>query len=116
MTDQMCATRLAYDRFQHFGLMSDRWIAGAAPLGRCAVAEQALVTQRNRPLQAAITGRHAAPVLHDPGTNTMVGRDRAAILHGVDEILAGRGKRGRVPEYWDGHAAERIADVVLAGA
>jgi UDP-N-acetylglucosamine 2-epimerase (non-hydrolysing) len=27
----------------------------------------------------------------------------------VDDILAGRGKRGRVPELWDGRAAERIA-------
>ena len=43
------------------------------------------------------------------GTNTLVGRDRKAILTGVDEILAGGGKRGRVPELWDGHAAERIA-------
>jgi UDP-N-acetylglucosamine 2-epimerase (non-hydrolysing) len=49
------------------------------------------------------------PITVDQGTNTMVGRDRAAILQGVAEILAGRGKRGRVPEYWDGHAAERIA-------
>jgi UDP-N-acetylglucosamine 2-epimerase (non-hydrolysing) len=49
------------------------------------------------------------PITVDEGTNTMVGRDRAAILHGVDEILAGRGKRGRAPELWDGHAAERIA-------
>ena len=43
------------------------------------------------------------------GTNTIVGIDRAAILHEVDEILAGRSKRGRSPELWDGHAAERIA-------
>ena len=49
------------------------------------------------------------PITIEQGTNTMVGRDRAAILAGVDEILAGRGKRGRVPEYWDGHTAERIA-------
>lgn len=49
------------------------------------------------------------PITVEQGTNTMVGRDRAAILAGVDEILAGRGKRGRVPEYWDGRAAERIA-------
>lgn len=46
-------------------------------------------------------------VLH--GTNTVVGRDRAAILRGVDEILSGGGKRGRVPELWDGRASERIA-------
>ncbi len=49
------------------------------------------------------------PITVEQGTNTMVGRDRAAILHGVDDILAGRGKRGRTPEYWDGHAAARIA-------
>jgi UDP-N-acetylglucosamine 2-epimerase (non-hydrolysing) len=49
------------------------------------------------------------PITVEQGTNTMVGRDHRAILAGVDEILAGRGKRGRVPEYWDGHAAERIA-------
>jgi UDP-N-acetylglucosamine 2-epimerase (non-hydrolysing) len=49
------------------------------------------------------------PITVEQGTNTMVGRDRQAILTGVDDILAGRGKRGRVPEYWDGHAAERIA-------
>jgi len=48
------------------------------------------------------------PITVEQGTNTMVGRDRQAILNGVAEILAGRGKRGLVPEYWDGHAADRI--------
>lgn len=49
------------------------------------------------------------PITVEQGTNILVGRDRIAILDGVQEILSGRGKRGRVPEYWDGHAAERIA-------
>jgi len=49
------------------------------------------------------------PITVDQGTNTLVGRDRDAILRGVGEILAGGGKRGCVPEYWDGHAAKRIA-------
>jgi UDP-N-acetylglucosamine 2-epimerase (non-hydrolysing) len=49
------------------------------------------------------------PITIEQGTNTLVGRDRSAMLREVDEILAGRGKRGRVPELWDGHAAERIA-------
>ena len=50
------------------------------------------------------------PITVDQGTNTLVARDRDAILRGVDEILATGGKRGRVPEGWDGRAAERIAE------
>ncbi len=49
------------------------------------------------------------PITVEQGTNTLVGRDRDMILAAVHEILSGRGKRGRVPEYWDGHAAKRIA-------
>ena len=49
------------------------------------------------------------PITVEQGTNTMVGRNTQAILQGVDDILAGSGKRGRVPELWDGRAAERIA-------
>jgi UDP-N-acetylglucosamine 2-epimerase (non-hydrolysing) len=49
------------------------------------------------------------PITVEQGTNTLIGLDGEALLHGVAEILAGQGKRGRVPEYWDGHAAERIA-------
>jgi UDP-N-acetylglucosamine 2-epimerase (non-hydrolysing) len=49
------------------------------------------------------------PITVEQGTNTLVGRDAQAILSGVDQILAGRGKSGRVPEFWDGRAAERIA-------
>ena len=50
------------------------------------------------------------PITIEQGTNTLVARDRGAILAAVADIVAGRGKRGRVPELWDGHAAERIAD------
>ena len=49
------------------------------------------------------------PITAEQGTNTLVGGDRDAILRGVDEILRGEGKRGRVPELWDGAAADRIA-------
>lgn len=49
------------------------------------------------------------PITVEQGTNILVGRDRDAILGAVQEILVGNGKRGRVPEFWDGHAAERIA-------
>jgi UDP-N-acetylglucosamine 2-epimerase (non-hydrolysing) len=50
------------------------------------------------------------PITVEEGTNTIVGRDRALALRLVDEILAGGGKRGRLPELWDGHAADRIAN------
>ena len=49
------------------------------------------------------------PITIEQGTNVVVGTDSVAITRAVDEILAGLGKRGRIPEYWDGHAAERIA-------
>lgn len=49
------------------------------------------------------------PITVEQGTNTLVGRDRQAILGAVRDILSGKGKRGRLPELWDGHAAERIA-------
>jgi UDP-N-acetylglucosamine 2-epimerase (non-hydrolysing) len=49
------------------------------------------------------------PITVEEGTNTLVGRDRAAAGACVEAILAGRGKAGRVPELWDGRTAERIA-------
>ncbi len=50
------------------------------------------------------------PITVEQGTNTIVGRDRGRILSLVEEILRTGGKRGRLPELWDGHAAERIAE------
>jgi len=49
------------------------------------------------------------PITIEQGTNTLVGTDPAALRSAVDVVLAGGGKHGRVPEYWDGRAAERIA-------
>lgn len=49
------------------------------------------------------------PITVDQGTNILVGRRREAILQAVQEILKGGGKRGHIPEYWDGRAAQRIA-------
>jgi len=49
------------------------------------------------------------PITVDEGTNTLVGSNPDAIRAGVDEILAGAGKTGRIPEFWDGQAAQRIA-------
>jgi UDP-N-acetylglucosamine 2-epimerase (non-hydrolysing) len=49
------------------------------------------------------------PITVEQGTNVLVGRKRTLIQRYVAEILAGGGKRGRIPELWDGHASERIA-------
>jgi UDP-N-acetylglucosamine 2-epimerase (non-hydrolysing) len=54
------------------------------------------------------------PITIEQGTNTLVGRNRGRALDCVDEILRSSGKRGRIPEYWDGHAAERIVDDLSA--
>lgn len=53
------------------------------------------------------------PITVDQGTNTVVGSDSEAIHRCVRDILDSGGKRGRVPELWDGRAAERIADIVV---
>lgn len=55
------------------------------------------------------------PVTVEVGTNLVVGVEPGPALAAAREALAGRGKRGQVPALWDGRAAERIADVLLAG-
>ena len=52
------------------------------------------------------------PVTVEQGTNTIVGTDPRRTMAAVDDLLRTGGKRGRVPELWDGHAAVRIAAVV----
>ena len=51
------------------------------------------------------------PITCTEGTNTLVGTDMDLLQAEVDKILAGKGKAGRVPENWDGRAAERIVAV-----
>ena len=50
------------------------------------------------------------PITIEQGTNTLVPRNAGVVLGLVDTILVNGGKRGRVPEYWDGQTASRIAD------
>ena len=53
------------------------------------------------------------PVTIRAGTNTLLGLDPAAIA-GIPAALSERpGDRPDPPPLWDGHAAERIADVIL---
>ncbi|MEM6579647.1 MAG: UDP-N-acetylglucosamine 2-epimerase (non-hydrolyzing) [Pseudomonadota bacterium] len=52
------------------------------------------------------------PITVEQGTNTVVGTDPKQILSCYQEIVSGGGKSGRVPELWDGKAAERIVEVI----
>jgi UDP-N-acetylglucosamine 2-epimerase (non-hydrolysing) len=53
------------------------------------------------------------PVTLTSGTNTLLGLDPAAIAR-IPALLAERGEApSEPPPLWDGHAAERIADVIL---
>jgi UDP-N-acetylglucosamine 2-epimerase (non-hydrolysing) len=54
------------------------------------------------------------PITVDEGTNTIAGQDPQRILAAWEDVLANGGKSGRVPRFWDGRAAERIAAAVLA--
>jgi len=52
------------------------------------------------------------PVTISIGTNTLVGQDMGLLKSEVEGILANGGKRGGIPPLWDGHAAERIINVL----
>ena len=48
----------------------------------------------------------------DQGTNTIGGTRADRITAEAARIMAGAGKKGTIPEKWDGRAAERITDVI----
>ena len=47
------------------------------------------------------------------GTNHIVGQDFERIKSKARELLGGNSKKGKRPELWDGHAAERIVEILL---
>jgi UDP-N-acetylglucosamine 2-epimerase (non-hydrolysing) len=53
------------------------------------------------------------PITISEGTNQLIGTDPAKIVAAAKAILGGQGKPGRIPPLWDGHAAERIVDVLM---
>ncbi len=65
-----------------------------------------------------ITLRHNTerPITVDEGTNVVIGNDKQRILGAANEVLEGRDVAGRVPEKWDGKAAERIVEWLLGNA
>jgi UDP-N-acetylglucosamine 2-epimerase (non-hydrolysing) len=53
------------------------------------------------------------PITVSIGTNVLVGRDREKLRSELSRVLAGKAKKGIVPPLWDGHAGERIADILV---
>jgi UDP-N-acetylglucosamine 2-epimerase (non-hydrolysing) len=53
------------------------------------------------------------PVTVTIGTNILVGQDRKKLSSELMKIYDGKAKTGAIPPLWDGHAGERIADVLL---
>jgi UDP-N-acetylglucosamine 2-epimerase (non-hydrolysing) len=63
-----------------------------------------------------ITLRHNTerPITAEEGTNTIVGNNPDRIMAAYEDVITHGGKAGRIPRYWDGRAAERIAAATLA--
>jgi UDP-N-acetylglucosamine 2-epimerase (non-hydrolysing) len=54
------------------------------------------------------------PITVTHGTNRIVGLDPARVGAAVDDIMTGRGFTPRIPEFWDGRAAERIVEILAS--
>ena len=52
------------------------------------------------------------PITIEEGTNILVGTRKEGILSAYEEFRKNGGKKGRVPELWDGNAAERIVEIL----
>jgi UDP-N-acetylglucosamine 2-epimerase (non-hydrolysing) len=52
------------------------------------------------------------PITVDEGTNTIAGQDPGAITKAFEDVMNSGGKTGRIPEFWDGQAAVRIARTI----
>lgn len=52
------------------------------------------------------------PITVSEGTNQLIGNNLDRLRAEVAKILRGEGKKGKIPELWDGKAGERTANVV----
>ena len=47
------------------------------------------------------------------GTNELIGTDPEAVKPAIEHLMAGRWKKGKIPELWDGKTAQRIVKILL---
>jgi UDP-N-acetylglucosamine 2-epimerase (non-hydrolysing) len=52
------------------------------------------------------------PITVSLGTNVLVGQDTDKLRVELAKVLAGKAKPGSIPPLWDGHAGERIAEIL----
>ena len=55
------------------------------------------------------------PVTVNVGTNHLTGTDLKKVEETAAAVLGGKKKSGRIPDLWDGKAAERIVEVLVEG-
>lgn len=48
------------------------------------------------------------------GTNALIGTNPEAIKPAMEQLFSGNWKKGGIPDFWDGHAAERIITHLLS--
>ncbi len=53
------------------------------------------------------------PVTVEIGTNTVVGNSEHNIVEAFNHFRSGKRNKGKVPEFWDGKASERIVNILL---
>jgi len=54
------------------------------------------------------------PVTVDEGTSTLIGSSAEKLKEHLNQVVNGQYKRGSCPSLWDGKAAERIVETILA--
>lgn len=52
------------------------------------------------------------PITVEIGTSEVVGLSHDRIMDAFERVMSGSWKKGSLHELWDGHAAERIADIM----